>query len=102
MWAAPRERDPIVMAGDHRGVHLKAALREKLEAAGHPVIDKGTNGDSAVDYPDFAAAAARVVSTGEVPRGILICGSAAFPACAPPGCRTRRWRASPGSTTTPT
>jgi glycine hydroxymethyltransferase len=67
--------DPIVMAGDHRGVHLKAALREKLEAAGHPVIDKGTNGDSAVDYPDFAAAAARVVSTGEVPRGILICGS---------------------------
>jgi ribose 5-phosphate isomerase RpiB len=87
--------DPIVMAGDHRGVHLKAALREKLEAAGHPVIDKGTNGDSAVDYPDFAAAAARVVSTGEVPR-------AAFPACAPPGCRTRRWRASPGSTTTPT
>jgi len=67
--------DPIVMAGDHRGVHLKAALREKLEAAGHPVIDKGTSDDSSVDYPDFAAAAARVVANGEVPRGILICGS---------------------------
>jgi glycine hydroxymethyltransferase len=67
--------DPIVMACDHRGVHLKAALRQKLEAAGHPVIDKGTSGDASVDYPEFAAAAARVVANGEVPRGILICGS---------------------------
>jgi glycine hydroxymethyltransferase len=67
--------DPIVMASDHRGTSLKAALRQRLEAAGYPVVDLGPEGDAAVDYPDFAAPAARAVSRGELPRGILICGS---------------------------
>jgi glycine hydroxymethyltransferase len=67
--------DPIVMASDHRGASLKAALRERLEAAGHTVVDLGTDGDAPVDYPDFAAPAARAVSQGELPRGIVICGS---------------------------
>jgi glycine hydroxymethyltransferase len=67
--------DRIVIASDHRGVRLKAALRERLEAGGHPVQDLGPQGDAAVDYPDYAARAARAVSSGEVPRGIVICGS---------------------------
>ena len=67
--------DRIVIASDHRGVRLKAALRQRLEAGGHPVQDLGPDGEGAVDYPDFAARAARVVSTGEAPRGIVICGS---------------------------
>jgi glycine hydroxymethyltransferase len=67
--------DSIVMASDHRGARLKTALRARLEAAGHPVVDLGTDGEVPVDYPDFAAPAARLVSEGEVPRGILICGS---------------------------
>jgi glycine hydroxymethyltransferase len=67
--------DRIVMASDHRGAALKAALRERLERAGHPVEDLGADGSGPVDYPDFAAPAARLVSQGEVPRGILICGS---------------------------
>jgi glycine hydroxymethyltransferase len=67
--------DPIVMASDHRGAPLKAALRERLEAAGHRVVDVGTDGEDPVDYPDFAAPAARAVSRGELPRGIVICGS---------------------------
>ncbi len=67
--------DAIVIASDHRGTKLKAALRERLEAAGHSVVDLGTHGDEPVDYPDFAAPAARAVSRGEVPRGIVICGS---------------------------
>ena len=67
--------DRIVIASDHRGVRLKAALRQRLEAEGHPVRDLGTEGESAVDYPDFAAPAARAVASGEVPRGIVICGS---------------------------
>jgi len=67
--------DPIVIASDHRGTKLKAALAERLEAAGHRVVDVGTHGDDSVDYPDFAAAAARYVSRGEIPRGIVICGS---------------------------
>jgi ribose 5-phosphate isomerase B len=67
--------DAIVIASDHRGTKLKAALRERLEAAGHDVVDVGTHGDDPVDYPDYAAAVARSVSRGEVPRGIVICGS---------------------------
>jgi glycine hydroxymethyltransferase len=67
--------DAIVIASDHRGTKLKAALRERLEAQGHPVVDVGAFGDDSVDYPDFAAAAARAVSRGDVPRGIVICGS---------------------------
>jgi glycine hydroxymethyltransferase len=67
--------DSIIMASDHRGARLKAELRSRLEAAGHRVLDQGTDGDGAVDYPDFAAPAARAVSDGEIPRGIVICGS---------------------------
>ena len=67
--------DAIVIASDHRGTQLKSELRERLEGAGYRVVDVGTHGDDSVDYPDFAAAAARQVSRGEVPRGIAICGS---------------------------
>ena len=67
--------EAIVMAADHRGAALKSALRERLEAEGYPVRDVGTQGTDAVDYPDFAAQAARAVATGEVPRGIVVCGS---------------------------
>ncbi len=67
--------DSIVMASDHRGVRLKAALRERLERAGYRVVDQGTGGEAPVDYPDYAAPAARAVSEGAIPRGILICGS---------------------------
>ncbi len=65
----------IVMAADHRGFELKRALRERLEAAGHAVLDLGTEGPESVDYPDFAAPAARTVAEGRAERGIAICGS---------------------------
>jgi len=67
--------ETIVMAADHRGSGLKNDLRDRLEAEGHEVLDVGTDGSAAVDYPDFAARAARAVAGGEVPRGILVCGS---------------------------
>jgi glycine hydroxymethyltransferase len=67
--------DPIVLASDHRGFALKQALRRKLEAAGHEVRDVGTHSGESVNYPEFAAPAARAVSTGEASRGIVICGS---------------------------
>jgi glycine hydroxymethyltransferase len=67
--------EPIVMASDHRGAKLKEALRERLENAGYDVRDYGTHGDAPVDYPEFAAPAARAVSEGDAERGIVICGS---------------------------
>ena len=67
--------DAIAIASDHRGIKLKADLCARLEGEGHSVRDCGAHGDDSVDYPDFAAVAARAVSRGEVPRGIVICGS---------------------------
>jgi glycine hydroxymethyltransferase len=67
--------DPIYLASDHRGYALKQALRGRLEAAGHDVCDLGPGGAEPVDYPDFAAPAARAVSNGEASRAILICGT---------------------------
>jgi glycine hydroxymethyltransferase len=67
--------DPIILASDHRGVALKEALRKRLEDAGHEVRDLGASGGESVDYPEFAAPAARAVSGGEASRAIVICGS---------------------------
>jgi len=67
--------DPIVLASDHRGYPLKRELRERLEQAGYEVRDYGTDGTESVNYPEFAAPAARAVSEGEASRGIVICGS---------------------------
>jgi len=67
--------DPIIIGSDHRGVALKASLARELAAAGYEVRDVGSHGDESVDYPEFAAIAARAVADGEVPRGVLICGS---------------------------
>ncbi len=67
--------DPIYLANDHRGFALKQVLRRRLEASGHQVCDLGTDGTDSVDYPEFAAPAARAVSTGEASRAIVICGT---------------------------
>ena len=67
--------DLIVLASDHRGFALKEALRRRLLAAGHEVRDVGAHSTDSVNYPEFAAPAARAVSTGEASRGIVICGS---------------------------
>jgi glycine hydroxymethyltransferase len=66
---------PIILASDHRGAPLKAALRERLERAGYETLDYGTTGTDSVDYPEFAAPAARAVSEGKSDRAIVICGS---------------------------
>ena len=68
-------KSPIIMASDHRGVALKAALRGRLEADGVEVLDIGTHGEESVNYAEFAAPAARAVSEGKNERGIVICGS---------------------------
>ena len=65
----------MAMASDHRGVALKRMLRERLAQAGFEVMDFGTEGEAAVDYPDVAGPAAEAVSRGDAERGIVICGS---------------------------
>ncbi len=65
----------IVVGADHGGFALKEHVRSALEAQGHEVHDVGTTSDDAVDYPAFAATAARMVSSGAAERGVLVCGS---------------------------
>ena len=65
----------IAIGADHAGVALKGKLIEVLSRSGHDVVDLGTNGDEAVDYPDYAEAVALAVRRGAVDRGVMICGS---------------------------
>ena len=65
----------IAVACDHGGFPLKAKIIETVRAAGHEVIDLGTNSTEPVDYPDFAAAAGRAVLDGRAARAIIVCGS---------------------------
>ncbi len=66
----------IAIASDHAGYPLKAALVPHLKSLGHEVQDLGTDSpDRSVDYPDFAAKAARAVTSGAAERAIIVCGS---------------------------
>ena len=65
----------VAVGNDHHGVELKKMLIASLEAAGHIVVNAGTDAADAVDYPDFAGQVANQVSQGQVDRGVLICGS---------------------------
>jgi len=66
----------IAVGSDHAGFDLKATVAEHLAAAGHQVLDLGTDGpDVSVDYPDFGAAVGRAVAGGAADRGVCVCGT---------------------------
>ena len=65
----------IAVGSDHAGFHLKEHVKVALVAVGHEVIDVGPSTPGSVDYPQFAADAARLVAAGEADRGVLACGS---------------------------
>jgi ribose 5-phosphate isomerase B len=66
----------IAIGADHAGFPLKAQLVDYLRAAGHDVIDLGTdNPNDPKDYPDYAEAVAHKVLDGAAERGIVACGS---------------------------
>ena len=65
----------IVVASDHAGRKLRAALVQELVRGQHAVEDLGPNSDASVDYPDFAKDASRRVASGQADFGVLTCGS---------------------------
>ncbi len=66
----------IGIATDHGGYTLKVDLMERLLKAGYEVIDFGADSlNSTDDYPDFVVPLARAVASGQVDRGIAVCGS---------------------------
>ncbi len=60
---------------DHAAFAAKAALVAHLHAAGHEVLDLGTDGPASVDYPDFGAKGGKAVAAGLGERGLFLCGS---------------------------
>ena len=65
----------IVIGSDHAGFALKEAVVESLRADGLTVIDVGTHdGETSVDYPDFAFAVANQVAS-QPQLGVLVCGT---------------------------
>lgn len=65
----------LAIGSDHSGVALKATLRDALRSQGLAVQDVGTEGTEPVDYPDIAAAVARLVARREADAGIVIDGA---------------------------
>jgi len=65
----------IAVACDHAGFPLKSIVLDMVRAAGHEVLDLGTDSTTAVDYPDFAEKVGRTIQNGAVDRAILLCGS---------------------------
>jgi len=66
----------VGIAADHGGFTLKDEVAAALRGSGHEVVDFGahqlTPGD---DYPDFIIPLARAIASGEVERGVALCGS---------------------------
>lgn len=65
----------VALGGDHGGYKLKDYLIGRLNEAGFQTEDCGTSSDASVDYPDYAAAVAAKVASGECQRGIVIDGA---------------------------
>ena len=63
----------IAIGCDHGALELKNRVKEHLEKRGFAVEDFGTYTARSCDYPDFAAAAARAVASGECDKGIVLC-----------------------------
>jgi ribose 5-phosphate isomerase B len=60
---------------DHAGFVLKEVLIKELVAAGHEVVDMGTDSAERTDFTIYAAKVAQGVSDGSLDSGILVCGT---------------------------
>jgi ribose 5-phosphate isomerase B len=65
----------IAVGSDHRGYDAKERIKALLQSLGLDVTDLGTNSHQPSDYPDTGFTVAQQVSSGQVERGILFCGS---------------------------
>jgi ribose 5-phosphate isomerase B len=66
----------VGIATDHGGFGLKEELVNQLRSAGHDVVDFGAHElNERDDYPDYVTPLARAVASGQVDRGVAICGS---------------------------
>jgi len=66
----------VGIASDHGGFVLKGQIAASLRTFHHEIVDFGAyRWDPADDYPHFIIPLARAVASGEVERGVALCGS---------------------------
>lgn len=66
----------VGIAADHGGYVFKGEVVESLRGSGHEIVDFGADAlDPGDDYPDYIIPLARAVASGEVERGVALCGS---------------------------
>ncbi len=65
----------VAIASDHGGVNIRKEILSLLDEMNIEYIDLGCDCENSVDYPDYAVPVAEMVVSGQVDRGILICGT---------------------------
>jgi ribose 5-phosphate isomerase B len=65
----------IAIGNDHVGIELKQTILEELNRREIEVIDCGTDTADRTDYPIYAEKVANLVASGEVDKGIIMCGT---------------------------
>lgn len=65
----------VAIASDHGGINIRQEIMNLMNEMGIEYIDIGCECGTSVDYPDYAFPVAKMVASGEVDRGILICGT---------------------------
>ncbi|WP_167628376.1 ribose 5-phosphate isomerase B [Listeria valentina] len=65
----------VAIASDHGGIELRKSIVQLLESLGITYQEFGPETPESVDYPELAFTVSEKVKSGEVDRGILICGT---------------------------
>lgn len=65
----------VAIASDHGGIELRKSIVQLLESLGITYQEFGPETPESVDYPELAFTVSEKVQSGEVDRGILICGT---------------------------
>lgn len=65
----------LAIGNDHVAIDMKNEIMAYLKENGHEVIDAGTNSTERFHYPISGYKVAKMVTSGEVDGGILICGT---------------------------
>ena len=67
----------VAVAADHAGLPLRPAVADAIAGSGHEPVLLGPDSGDPVDYPDVARVVAHAIATGDVRRGVIVCGSGA-------------------------
>lgn len=65
----------LAIGNDHTAVDMKNEITEHLKSRGVEVVNVGTDSLERFDYPVAGYRVAKLVASGEVDGGVLICGT---------------------------